>query len=128
MEDIARELGRAPDRSRPKGVPHGSMGRLSTHSSWQLDVPVDSAWPGDGDDGVSASIVALGEDLARRLGSLPAGECIATLAIVQKVFGEDDTVSQGIHLRVEAMRWLVVANADIDLDQYFYDTADAPGT
>jgi hypothetical protein len=120
-------LGRAPDEARTKGMPHGSRGRPAKYNGWLLEVPVHCVHAGDGDEGISASVVALGDDLARRLGTLPADECTTTLVIVQEVFGSDDALSMGIHLRVDAMRWLVLANADIDLDQYFYETSAPPG-
>ena len=123
---ITQALGRAPDRTREIGERHGSLGRRARYSRWAIAVPVDAEWPGSGDEGLSRSVVALGDDLARRLGRLPAEECDVTLSVVQEVHGSDDSLSQGLQLRVEAMRWLVLANAEIDLDQYFYDSLEVP--
>ena len=123
-DEIGRALGREPDRRRTKGepFPYPPFTRKHRSSGWYLDVPVEVEYPGDGESGISASIVALGEELAQKLSALPQDECTVSLSIVQKVFGENDSLALGIHLRVDAMQWLVTAHADIDLDQYFYDT------
>ena len=89
-------LDRAPDETRTKGKPHGNRGRLAKHNRWVLKVPVHSVHAGDGDEGISASVVALGDDLARRLGSLPQDECTTMLVIVQEVHGTDDYLSKEI--------------------------------
>lgn len=120
-EDIERALGRRADDTRTKGKPHPPFKRPSRFSGWYLDVPVEVDHPGDGESGISASIVALGEELAQKLSALPTSDCTISLSIVQKVFGENDTLALGIHFRTDAMRWLVTARADIDLDQYFYE-------
>jgi hypothetical protein len=117
--EVTRRLGLEPTEVRERGararvgLPGGRP-----HHSWHLHLPSTAAWFG-GEDGLSATVEALGLGLADRLRRLAEDGCHVTVRIVQQV---DDAVrdhlSIGLVLTPGALVWLAAARASIDLDQY----------
>ncbi len=81
-------------------------------------------WPSDlhaGTAGLAFAIDALGPALAERAGKLAAGACDVVVSVRQEL--ADVPTSLGLHLTAGAIRWLALAGADVDIDQYLQEGA-----
>lgn len=117
-ESIARRLSMDPSGarlarpSRVRPIPGAPVHR------WSLDLPI-RAFHAGGEEGISAVLVALGEDVADRLGGLAADGCDVMVMVVQRVIDPlSDPGSVGIALTADAVAWMARAGAALVIDQY----------
>lgn len=72
----------------------------------------------------SPAVAALGEQLARAIGGLVAEGAWARLVVVQEMHGtRRDGADQGFGLDRDAVAWLALARAEVDVDQYVHPLA-----
>ena len=118
-DDITAILGRPPDSSRQRGSPRSNGKGVYDFHSWRLDLVV----PGPGHFGTEElpnAIAGLGVDVAAGCRSLRQRGADITLQVVQEVRSEVDTQATGLHLTHDAIAWLAMAGAELDIDQYFF--------
>lgn len=68
-----------------------------------------------GTEGISRSILAMGDELADRLAALKQYGCVVVVSIAQEI---EDEASLGVSFSEGAVSWLARAGAGISIDQY----------
>lgn len=117
--EISRRIGMEPDRSVRRGdIPHPGVVPRPFHL-WGKMITADSADPRFED--LETSLLAMGDELPAALGRLADEDPTAAifLTIVQEVEDAEDHWHTGIVISDQLVRWLAVARASIDIDQYF---------
>ncbi len=120
LAEISAVMGRQPDQGYDRGSVAPVRGMPREWSTWSVVL----RWPSDlhaGTAGLAFAIDALGPALAERAGKLAAGACDVVVSVRQEL--ADVPTSLGLHLTAGAIRWLALAGADVDIDQYLQEGA-----
>lgn len=120
LAEISALMAREPDQGHDRGSLAPVRGVPREWSTWSLELQ----WPRDlhaGTAGLAFAIEALGPELAERAGQLAARGCDVVVSVRQEL--ADVPTSLGLHLTSGAIRWLALAGADIDIDQYLQEGA-----
>lgn len=115
---VAGRLSLDPTRALVRGWSRSGHGPGVPVHRWTLGLPVPDPHPG-GEEGISAVLLALGDDLADRLGGLVSEGCDVMVVVVQRVIDPlRDPGSVGIALTADAVAWMARAGAALVIDQY----------
>ncbi len=120
LAEISAPMGRQPDQGHDRGSLAPVRGVSREWSTWSVDLQ----WPSDlhgGTAGLAFAIEALGPELAERAGRLAARGCDVVISVRQEM--ADVPTPLGLHLTAGAIRWLALAGADVDIDQYLEEGA-----
>lgn len=130
LAELEESLGPSARRGEP-GAPGigghsigdvGPSGRPAVDSCWVHPVVRQDEHL----EGISFSpaVAALREQLAGAIGGLVADGAWARLVVVQEMHGtRRDGADQGFGLDRDAVAWLALARAEVDVDQYVYPLA-----
>jgi hypothetical protein len=123
LDQISAVMARRPDSGYERGSlsPVGKVPRAATSWSLELDWPRETH---GGTEGLAAAIESLGRSVAEHAATLAAQGCDVVVSVCQEL--ADDPASVGLHLTPEAIKWLAMAGATVDVDQYVESETEAP--
>ncbi|MFJ2647661.1 DUF4279 domain-containing protein [Streptomyces sp. NPDC087420] len=116
--DIDERLGVRADEAWAIGGRRRPGSRPREHTDWtrRAEAPEPGARPED----LERIVLGWGLPFARALGALArSGDARISLVIVQQIEDLDDEMAKGIVLGAELVAWLAVAQASVDIDQFF---------
>jgi hypothetical protein len=123
LDEITATMAREPDAGYDRGSVALSSKVIRKWTSWSMDL----AWPRGthgGTEGLAVAIESLGELVAARVAKLAARGCDVVVSVRQEL--ADDPAAIGLHLTPSAIKWIALAGAAIDVDQYVEHDRAAP--
>lgn len=118
LAQISEAMVREPDAGYDRGSLSPVRNVPRQWASWSMELALPNGVH-EGTSGLAVAIESLGEPLARQAAKLVSRGCDVVVSVHQEL--ADGPECRGLHLTVGAIRWMSVAGASLDVDQYVDD-------